>query len=88
MSKNLRDYGLPNPEPIGVPEWKASQDKNMTCPNCGANLCEVTVKAKMAQLTGDVGVCTYLGCPACPYASPSVTRSLTPPETSGAANGD
>jgi len=87
MSNNLRDYGLPNPVPIGVPEWKIA-DKNMTCPNCGSNLCEVAVKAKMANLKGGIGVCTYLGCPACPYASPSVTRSLMPSEASEAANGD
>lgn len=70
---DIRDYGLPNPEPVGVPSWKPSTQE---CPNCGSTLCEVTVMVRMPQLRGGEGICTYLGCPACPYASPSVTRSL------------
>ena len=69
---SLRDYGLPNPEPIGTPSWKPV---GQCCPNCQATLCEVTVAVKMPHLKGGEGVCMYLGCPACPYASQSITRA-------------
>ena len=71
----MRDYGLPTPTPVegAVPEWRRV---TTPCPNCGAALCEVTLEVTMPQLRGNLGVCVFLGCPACPYASPSVTRSL------------
>jgi hypothetical protein len=74
---SLRDYNLPDPEPVegAVPAWKAAP-AGTCCPNCGALLCEVTLEVTMPQLRGGRGLCVYLGCPACPYASPSVTRSL------------
>ena len=73
---SLRDYGLPDPEPIGAPTWKRTPEDAPPCPNCGSHLCEVTVAAKLPQLRGGKGICTYLGCPACPWASPSVTRAV------------
>jgi hypothetical protein len=74
---SLRDYGLPDPTPTGTPTWEPAEGPEMKCPNCGAQLCVVTVTAKMPQLRGGGGVCTYFGCPACPYASPSVTRAVS-----------
>lgn len=63
---NMRDYGLVDPVVNGTPTWKASDE---ACPNCGARLCHVEV-----DVTEPLeGVCRYLGCPACPWASPSVT---------------
>jgi hypothetical protein len=74
MSVNtLRDYGLQNPEPIGVPSWAPTQGE--VCPNCGALLCDVVVEAKIKGLKTPTGKCRYLGCPACPYASPSITTA-------------
>ncbi len=72
---SLRDYGMPNPEPLGVPQWSRCEDAKAICPNCGACLCEVRVPVKLDNVSGGEGLCTYLGCPACPYASPSMTRS-------------
>ena len=74
---SLRDYNLPDPEPVegAVPAWKPAP-VGANCPNCGSRLCEVTLEVTMPQLRGGRGVCVYLGCPACPYASPSMTRSL------------
>jgi len=81
---SMRDYGLPDPTPVegAVPQWKPA---DVPCPSCGGLLCEVTVEvtfpnelAVMPQLRGGRGICVYLGCPACPYASPSVNRALTP----------
>jgi C4-type Zn-finger protein len=76
----MREYGLPNPTPAdgAVPQWKATE---LACPACGGLLCEVTLKVTMPHLRGGRGVSTYLGCPACPYASPSMSRSLTPSES-------
>tara|TARA_Y100000310_G_C20275761_1_gene620144 strand:- start:15 stop:263 length:249 start_codon:yes stop_codon:yes gene_type:complete len=71
---HLRDYGLGDSnEEMGVPEWKRVEDPEAKCPNCGGQLCEVTVRAKNKMLRGGEGTCHYLGCPACPYASPAVT---------------
>ena len=73
---SLRDYGpnLPTPRPLGVPEWSICEE-GANCPNCGARLCTISVKVGMEGLEGKVGTCRYRGCPACEYASPSVTES-------------
>jgi len=73
---SIRDYGLPDPKPTGTPTWKRAPENTVPCPNCGGHLCEVTVTAEMPQLRGGKGVCVYFGCPACPYASPSITRAV------------
>ena len=68
---------MPDPTPTGTPTWERAE---MKCPNCAAQLCVVKVAARMPQLRGGEGVCTYFGCPACPYASPSVTTAASPRE--------
>lgn len=77
--KSLRDYGLgPSGEPTGKPTWKKAepiQGVAPDCPNCGANLCEVQVQVKHPLLKGSEGTSVYLGCPACPYASPAMIVS-------------
>lgn len=72
MSSSLREYGLPSCEANGVPTWKKVDVEGTVCPNCGADLCEVKVPIKMALLKGGEGTANYLGCPACPFASPSI----------------
>lgn len=62
----MRDYGLPDPEVNGTPTWEAA---NINCPNCGARVCRVSVPVTKPM----EGICRYLGCPACPWASPSIT---------------
>lgn len=61
----------PRPEPLPgeVPEWEAT-DQN--CPNCGAKLCAIKIKVSHPLVTGGKGTANYLGCPACPYASPAM----------------
>ena len=44
---SLRDYGLPDSEPVGVPTWSETEHP---CPNCGANVCEVEVKVPKVEL--------------------------------------
>ena len=73
---SLRDYGLPDPDPIGPPAWERAPANTPPCPNCGGHLCTVTVGVEMPQLRGGTGICSYFGCPACPYASPSMTRAV------------
>jgi hypothetical protein len=76
---NLRDYGLTNSEVVGTPTWQRT-DPALPCPNCGGLLCEVKVAVTHSLLPtkavlhyrGNVGTSTYLGCPACPYASPAL----------------
>ena len=74
--KNLRDHGLgPSGEPVGTPTWEKAEVKNgiePVCPNCSGWLCEVRVEVAHPLLKSRRGVSMYLGCPACPYASPAV----------------
>ena len=77
--KDLRDYGYGEPgEPLGTPTWKPAEDighHKAECPNCGARVCEVTVRMKSPMVRGGEGWGVYLGCPACPWASPMVLRA-------------
>lgn len=83
--RDLREYGLGSVgKPIGKPkaspldaETKASLVKSGGCPGCG---CEDVMQIKLKVLHPLVGegTCSYLGCPACPWASPAlVVRSGT-----------
>ncbi len=72
---SLRDYGLPKSTPAGTPTWEPLEEGAPTCPNCGGKVCRVQVRVKMELLSGGVGLSTYLGCPACPWASPAVAMS-------------
>ena len=78
----LRDYGMgPSGTPIGSPEWKKAETINGSdpiCPNCGSWLCEIMVLVSHPLLKGGMGSSRYLGCPACPYASPAMIRAIQP----------
>ena len=84
MARNIRDYDLPNPtKVIGVPKATPMpvEERGDGCPHCGClELQFVTVTVEMPMLRGGRGIGTYVGCPACPYASPMVTRASTPAE--------
>jgi hypothetical protein len=72
MADGIRDYGLgKHGDPVGPPKVEGKV-KGGCCPNCG---CEsvYTLRVRMVlvpQLKGMGGVGTYIGCPACPWASP------------------
>lgn len=77
---NPRDHGYgPSPEPKIPPEIKSGPLEH-ECPNCnGMTLfqLEVTVDNNPlmeGMLGSKEGVGIYLGCAACPYASPMMTR--------------
>lgn len=75
MKDDLRDYGLPPAgKPTGIPTWK-KLDEPLPCPNCGGELVEVSVPVAHPLLKGGQGITTYLGCPACPFASPAISRA-------------
>lgn len=84
--ENMRDYGLPNSEVVGTPTWKPT-DPSMPCPNCGGQLCEVRVAVTQALLRGHKGTSLYLGCPACPYASPALITSDAATKAKGTDDG-
>ena len=78
----IRDHGYgDSPEVTGVP--KASppsdtvtglHDKDEGCPNCGCKeLMQVEVDVKSPILKGGEGTGVYVGCPACPWASPMMS---------------
>ena len=80
---NLRDYGLAQfgdtQEPLEKPHVTAHIDDS--CPNCGCTpIYEITLRVKSAMLRGGEGVCKYIGCAACPWASPAMTTALGPRE--------
>ena len=77
---NPRDHGYgPSPIPKIPPEIKSGPLEH-DCPNCdGKTLFQVEVlvdnnELMAGMLGGSEGIGVYLGCAACPYASPMMTR--------------
>jgi len=79
--KNLRDHGMgPSGTPLEPPTWKKAEPidgSDPICPNCGGWLCKIAVPVKHPMLRGGKGITRYLGCPACPYASPAVIAAIS-----------
>ena len=74
----MRDYGLPNCEVIGAPTAVAPDLPVSACPMCGCKeVMIVTAQVTQKLVKGGKGTGTYLGCPACPWASPMVIVSNT-----------
>jgi len=77
----LRDYGLGNTDSFvrSIPRAKlATPIDNVVpnCPNCGCqSICEIEVDVDAPMLKGKTGIGKYLGCPACPWASPMLMSS-------------
>ena len=69
LKGGVRDYNLVAPIPVAPPTWIAHPE-NLPCPNCEATLCFVQVRVRYKD---GFGTCSYHGCPACSYASPSST---------------
>lgn len=71
MTHPLRDYSLPNSEPDGVPE--VGEETGQPCPNCHCpRTFMIKVRVKQRLVKGGVGTANYVGCAACPWASPAV----------------
>jgi len=86
-SRSLRDHGLaPCGTPTGAPTWERAESIDGTdpiCPNCGGWLCEIRVPVRHPLMPGGCGTARYLGCPACPYASPTIVTSDQPAPSDG-----
>lgn len=83
MPDSRRHYfdNAPTPEPIGKPTW--ARDPSLPpCPHCGAECVVVTVAVRpppMLRAPSGHAVTRYVGCPACPFASPAVTTAAPAP---------
>jgi hypothetical protein len=78
-TRNVRDYGYGEPDVRGAPRVKEILKDNPKCPNCGCAtlaLCEVDVVNPL--LKGGHGTGLYMGCPACPWASPMMATAAGP----------
>lgn len=73
MTDSLRNYGLPDSNVLDTPVAKPLPQGTafVQCPNCGCEqMMEITVKVEQAMLSTPTGTGTYIGCPACPFATP------------------
>jgi hypothetical protein len=80
-SRKLRDYGLGDSTQHvrGVPIIKGKAEGLPACPNCGCETTfEIEVNVEHHLLRGNKGIGTYVGCAACPMATPMVMRATTP----------
>lgn len=77
--RNIRDHGLSKDcKPTGVPkatpiseEKRVAPVEDIECPHCKCKeLMQVEVPVENRSLTGGQGTGFYIGCPACPWASP------------------
>ncbi len=91
MKKNLRNHGLNNGcNPVGIPKATPATGKDRVapvddiyCPNCGCKeLMQVEVAVENRMLNGGTGVGYYLGCPACPWASPMMAIAMQQKDSS------
>ena len=75
-----RDHGLGgSPEVEGVPRLSDNQPAPFDCPNCGGmTLFRIEVTVKIPLLVGGKGQGFYVGCAACPYASPMMAVTAGP----------
>ena len=94
-----RDYGIPtdNLGDLGTPELVDSKSTHIACPNCGCkdtfsvkirvnnvNSKDPAVNLLRGVTSGGVIFGNYVGCPACPWASPMMMTAVEtephPPE--------
>lgn len=76
--RSPREYGLGSPDAFirGVPQLVGGP-MPMACPICGGEtLFALLVNVENPLLLGSKGIGSYVGCAACPYASPMVMRAL------------
>jgi len=84
--KNPRDYGYgESPAPVGPPV--VGERCHEACPNCGCTtvfVIKVTLPTAPPQLRRPKEphtiVGNYVGCPACPWASPMITICVVSPD--------
>jgi len=80
---NPRNYGGISVQKHGTPRVTKffAAGEGAPCPYCGCLcLAQCEVDVEDARLTTGYGKGSYMGCPACPWASPMVTMSVPAPE--------
>lgn len=84
--RNIRDYGYGNPHEQGTvsnPHVIEKATDLPKCPNCGCpDLYWIEVDLTNRLLAGGAGIGRYVGCPACPFASPMVMVAKKPKPSS------
>jgi len=78
MSGDVRDHGYgDNPKVTGTPKVIEVAD-HAVCPNCECRtVMTIEVEVENDMLVGSSkGIGTYMGCPACPWASQMMTRAI------------
>ena len=78
MTDNIRDYGLPDSSPTSRPIASPAPEniRERGCPHCGCKeLMNIGLEVEQPLLKNGKGNGTYLGCPACPFASPMIIVS-------------
>jgi hypothetical protein len=76
---NRRSYGLGDSTPYiqGIPHVVGEASGLPPCPHCGCNtLYVIEVDVRNPMLRTGVGVGRYIGCPACPFASPLLMTAV------------
>lgn len=77
--RNLRDYGFGDSTDYVRGTPRVMGDGPGPCPNCGCKTFEIQMDVEgMPLLRGGKGIMTYVGCPACPWASLAMTAATTP----------
>ena len=74
--KNARNHGYElTGSVLDIP--RISGDAGLECPNCGCKQpYHIMVMVENRLLKGGKGVGNYIGCPACPFASPMMTTAI------------
>ena len=87
MGHPEREYGLgKHGEPEGVPYIDQEvPGAEAVCPNCGCKTVYAIrqVMVKVPLLKGSRGLGSYIGCAACPWASPMVIAASAPAAKDG-----
>lgn len=76
----MRDWGMANLNVVGPPRLGEHIDEE--CANCkGKTLFKIEIDVTEPLLKhGGIGIGRYIGCAACPWASPMVTEAVKPKE--------
>lgn len=78
MPDSRREYGLGESTSFvtGKPQVVRVATGLPPCPHCGCDtLYEIEVECRHPLLAGGEGLGHYVGCPACPFASPMMIAS-------------
>ena len=76
MADPRREYGLQPTDHMTRGAPRVGQRAGIICPYCRCDtLFHIEVDVENPLLRGGKGVGNYVGCPACPFASPMVMRA-------------